>query len=248
MRSSTSTPLATWTGVASRKPTLGATPAETISRSQSRAEPVVRWTRSGAPALGAARGGLGAMRSRKARKEARDPRSGRGQVAAEGIDAVDPGLGDDPDALGLHPVPDHVAGLGGHHARDHAVAHLHDRQLHAAGRQGLHDDAADEAGPELHHPAAGPGVLGDGAGVLQGPAGQHLGQVDPGDGRANGMRAGGHQEPVVGLLGAVGEQDAALVRVQSHSTSSALRDAQLGVMVRVLAQIGPGLVDVPSRR
>ena len=48
MWSSTSTPLATCTGVSSRKPTLGATPAATITRSQSRRSPVDRLTTSGA--------------------------------------------------------------------------------------------------------------------------------------------------------------------------------------------------------
>ncbi len=48
MRSLTRTPFATWTGVASRKPTLGVTPAETMSRSAASLVPVVRWTVSGA--------------------------------------------------------------------------------------------------------------------------------------------------------------------------------------------------------
>jgi hypothetical protein len=61
--------------------------------------------------------------------------------------------------LASHQSLDHAAGGGAHHARHHAVAHLHHGELHAARGQRLHDDAADEAGTHLQHARARLGQL-----------------------------------------------------------------------------------------
>src|SRR5574343_960013 len=160
------------------------------------------------------------------------------------VDTLDAGRGAHANALFLDPVLDHAAGLFGHHARHHAVAHFDDGQIHAAGGQRFHDDAADEAGTQLQYAAARFGQRGDGAGIGHRPAILHLGTVEAGDGRVNRAGAGGDQEFVVAFGRAVGVADDAGRRIERHGAAIALGHAQLGEMIGGLAQIHARLPDV----
>ena len=172
------------------------------------------------------------------------PLDSRTVSGASAVDGLDPRRRIDGHALLLDPALDHAARALAHHARHHAVAHFHDRELHAARGQRFHDDAADEARAHLQHPRARFGQRHDLARVGKRPAGVHPRQVDARDAWPNRCRAGGDQQPVEREHRAVVEPYAARPRIHRRGSPGAQLEALPREVVLVLAQVGPLLADV----
>ena len=113
-----------------------------------------------------------------------------------GLNGLDLGACKHLHAFGLAPVANHAACGGPHHARHHAVAHLHHTELDAACGQRLHDDAADEACAQLQHARPFDRALHDLARVVQRPAVVYARAAHARYGRVHRHGTGGDQQPI----------------------------------------------------
>jgi hypothetical protein len=151
-------------------------------------------------------------------------------------------------SLVLDPALYHAAGAFAHHAGHHAIAHLHDSQLHMSCGERFHDDAADEARSHLQHACVRLGKRHDLSRIGKRPARMNPREIHAANRRANGRRTRGDQQAIEREYRPLIEPHLARVRIDRTRPPRTQFIALPREVIFVLAQIGPFLADVSHQQ